>query len=139
MGGSNAPSDFFADIFEDYDWTSSGLLEEPSNSLDQAELAWAEQGNEFFGIIPTAAVVTLGELEFVNSAEETDNSASDNLWEGFTASVDSASGWQLQESINSLDETADLAPDDLMNSFVKAEDPELVGKLMRKLIYQWFP
>ncbi|KIK41368.1 hypothetical protein CY34DRAFT_214467 [Suillus luteus UH-Slu-Lm8-n1] len=53
--------------------------------------------------------------------------------------VDSASGWQSQESINSPDETADLEPDDLMNSFVKAEDLELVGKLLRKLIDQWFP
>ncbi|KAG1760951.1 hypothetical protein EDD22DRAFT_987778 [Suillus occidentalis] len=129
----------FADGFEDYDWTSSGPLEELVNSLDQSELAWDEQVKEFFDIIQKAADAAPGELEVVNTAQETDNSASDNLLEGFTNSVDSASGWQSQESINSPDETADLAPDDLMNSFVKAEDPELVGKLLKKLIDQWLP
>ncbi|KAG1724427.1 hypothetical protein EDD22DRAFT_465747 [Suillus occidentalis] len=142
MGGSSSQTQEEAaaqEPCEDYDWASSGLLEEPVNSLDQAELAWTEQGNEFFDIIPKAVDVALGELEVVNSAEETDNLASDNLWEGFNNSVDPVLCWLSQESINSPDETADLAPDDLMNSFVKAEDPELVGKLMRKLIYQWFP
>jgi hypothetical protein len=59
-------------------------------------------------------------------------------WKLSTVLVDSASGEQLQECINSPDETGDLARDDLMNSFVKADDPDLVGKLLRKLIDQWF-
>lgn len=138
---------FFPDSFEDYDWTSSGPLEEPVNSLDQTELAWREQVKEFFDILQKAADVAPGELEVVNSAQETDNSASDNFPESFTNSVDktidSASGEQSQEFINSPDETGDLAPDDLtdfyMNSFVKAEDPVLVGKLLRKLTEHWFP
>jgi hypothetical protein len=96
-------------------------LEEPVKSLDQPELAWNEQVKEFFDIILNAADVAPGELEVVNSAP-----------------VDSASGEQSQECINSPDETGDLARDDLMNSFVKADDPDLVGKLLRKLIDQWF-
>ncbi|KAG2746979.1 hypothetical protein P692DRAFT_20696919, partial [Suillus brevipes Sb2] len=40
---SNTPLVFFPNSFENYDWTSSGPLAEPVNSLDQSELAWNEQ------------------------------------------------------------------------------------------------
>ncbi|KIK42203.1 hypothetical protein CY34DRAFT_157923 [Suillus luteus UH-Slu-Lm8-n1] len=72
----------------------------------------------YFTLQSSAFVVTKGELEV------SDIWASDNLLEGFTISPN---------------DTGDLAPDDLMNSFVKAEDPDLVGKLLRKLIEHWFP
>jgi hypothetical protein len=136
---SNTPLVFFPNSFEDYNWTSSGPLEEPVNSLDQSELAWNEQVKEFFDIIQKAADVAAGELEVVNSAQDIDHSASDNLLEGFTETVGSASGEHSQESINSPDKTGDLAQDDLMNSFVKADDPDLVGMLLRRLVDQWFP
>jgi hypothetical protein len=129
----------FPNSFEDYNWTSSGPLEEPVNSLDQSELAWDEQVKEFFDTIQKAADVAPGELEVVNGAQETDHSASANLLEGFTETVGLASGEHSQVSINSPDGTGDLTPDDLMNSFVKAKDPDLVGMLLRKLIDQWFP
>lgn len=126
---SNAPLEFFPDSFENYDWFWSEPPEEPVNSLEQTKLAWTEQ------------------LEVVNSPQETDNSASDNLQEGFANSVgktvDSASGEQSQESVNSLDETGDLASDDLtdfyMNSLVKAQDPVLEGELPRTVTEQRFP
>ncbi|KAG2740076.1 hypothetical protein P692DRAFT_20754605 [Suillus brevipes Sb2] len=136
---SNTPLVIFPNSFEDYNWTSSGPLEEPVNSLDQSELAWDEQVKEFFDTIQKAADVAPGELEVVNGAQETDHSASANLLEGFTETVGLASGEHSQVSINSPDGTGDLAPDDLMNSFVKAKDPDLVGVLLRKLIDQWFP